>query len=164
MNTLRNPEFWVLVSAIIFFVLFGRKLWSGVTILLDGRTNTVRAQLEEASRLRAEAETMLRNAQRERDTALQEARDIVARSREEAARVGADARRDAETAAKRRERQALDRIAAAEKAVVAEIRQTAADLAAQAARDVIAHSLTAQDDAALVDEAIGGLPRALRAA
>lgn len=164
MQALRNPEFWVLVAFVIFFVLFGRKLWAAIASQLDARAATVRAELDEASRLRAEAEQMLREAQAAREAALSEARQVLEHSRAEAARVTRDAQVEAEAAAKRRERMALDRIAAAEKAVVVEVRQMAADLATQAARDVIASSLSADDDAALVDEAIGGLPRALRAA
>ncbi len=89
---------------------------------------------------------------------------MLERSRAEAARVTRDAAAEAEASAKRRERQALDRIAAAEKAVVTEIRDLASELATQAARQVIATTLSAEDDAALVNDAIGNLPRALRAA
>jgi F-type H+-transporting ATPase subunit b len=107
---------------------------------------------------------MLKDAQAEREAALREAQEVLERSRAEAARVTRDAAIEAEAAARRRERQALDRIASAEKAVVTEIHDLAAELATQAARQVIAATLSAEDDAALVDEAIGGLPRALRAA
>ena len=62
------------------------------------------------------------------------------------------------------QRLALDRIAAAEKAVITEIQQTAADVAVQAARQVIAETLSPTDDAAIVDHAIATLPHALRAA
>ena len=161
---LRNPEFWVLAAFVIFFVLFGRKLWSVIAGLLDGRAASIRAELDEAAKLRAEAEQMLRDAQAARDAAMAEARDVLERSHAEAARVARDAATEAEASAKRRERMAMDRIAAAEKAVVTEIRQMAAQIAADAAREVIAGTLSADDDAALVDEAISGLPRALRAA
>ncbi len=163
-QTLHNPEFWVLVAFLIFFGLFGTRLWSAIAGMLDGRAKSIRAELDEAKHLRAEAEQMLRDAQLAREAAMAEARDMLDRSRTEAARVTHEAAIEAEASAKRRERMALDRIAAAEKAVVVEVRQMAADLATQAARDVIASSLSAEDDAALVDDAIGGLPRALRAA
>jgi F-type H+-transporting ATPase subunit b len=159
-----NPEFWVLVSFLIFFVLFGRRLWGTIAGLLDARAATVRAELDEAAKLRAEAERMLREAQAAREAALAEARDVMDRSRTEAARVMQEAHAEAEAAGKRRERMALDRIASAEKAVVIEIRELAAEIAVQAAREVIAATLSAEDDAALVDEAIGALPKALRAA
>ena len=163
-GALHNPEFWVLVSFLIFFGLFGARLWSTVAGLLDARAASVRAELNEAAKLRAEAEQMLKDAQAQREAALQEARDLMERSRAEAARVTRDAAIEAEAAARRREHQALDRIASAEKAVVTEIRDLASELATQAARQVIAATLSPEDDAELVNEAIGNLPRALRAA
>jgi F-type H+-transporting ATPase subunit b len=132
--------------------------------MLDNRAAGIRTQLAEAETLRAEAEQMLRDATAARQAALDEARDIIARGRAEAARVTEAAHADAEIQATRRERMATDRIAAAEKAAIIEVRQTAADIAASAARAVIAETLTEQDDAALVDHAIAGLSSALRAA
>lgn len=161
---LRNPEFWVAVSFVIFFGLFGRKLWQALTAQLDGHAAIVRAELDEAAKLRAEAEAMLRDAQAQREAALAEARDVLERSRAEAIRIGQAAQAEAEASAKRRERMALDRISAAEKAAVTEVRETAADVAAEAARAVIAQTLTGHEDAALVDQAIAALPRALKAA
>jgi F-type H+-transporting ATPase subunit b len=164
LGALHNPEFWVLVSFLIFFGLFGARLWGTITGMLDARAAAVRTELDEAAKLRAEAEQMLKDAQAQREAALQEAREMLERSRAEAARVTRDAAAEAEASTKRRERQALDRIAAAEKAVVTEIRDLASELATQAARQVIATTLSAEDDAALVNDAIGNLPRALRAA
>ena len=58
----------------------------------------------------------------------------------------------------------MDRIAAAEKAAVDEVRLTAAEVATAAARQVIADGPDAEADAGLIDHAIGQLPSALRAA
>jgi len=161
---LKNPEIYVLAAFLIFFTAFGRQLWAALTAMLDNRAAGIRTQLAEAETLRAEAEQMLRDAKAARQAALDEARDIIARGRAEAARVTEAAHADAETQAARRERMATDRIAAAEKAAIIEVRQTAADIAASAARAVLAETLTEQDDAALVDHAIAGLSSALRAA
>jgi F-type H+-transporting ATPase subunit b len=161
---LMNPEFYVLLAFLIFFGLFGRVLWRAVAGMLDGHANVIRVELEEAAKLRAEAEQMLRDAQAARAAALDEARDILTRSRAEAANVTQAAYAEAEAQARRRERLALDRISAAEKAVITEIQQIAADVAVQAARVVIAETLSTADDAAIVDHAIAALPRALRAA
>ncbi len=164
MHLLAEPEFWVLVSFIIFFVLFGRKLWSGITGLLDGRANTVRAELAAVQRLRQEAETMLADAQRARTDALAEAEQVLARSRVEAAQLAQAAHAEAEASGRRRERLALDRIAAAEKTALDEVRQTAADIATRAAARVIGQGLGEERETALLDRAIADLPRALRAA
>jgi len=163
MRMLHDPEIWVLVSFVIFFVLFGGRLWKAVAGQLDGRAEAIRAELAEAQRLREEAEAMLAEAEQARIAALAEAGEVLARSREEAARLTAAAMAEAEASARRRERLALERIAAAEKAAVTEVRHTAADVATRAAELVLAQGL-GEDDAVLVDQAIADLPRALRAA
>lgn len=164
MRLFADPEFWVLVSFVAFFVLFGRKLWAAITGMLDGRAAAIRAELDEAQRLRREAEAMLADAELARTAALAEAEQVLARSHVEAAHVAAAAAAEAEASAKRRERVALDRIAAAEKAAVDDVRQTAADIATQAARRVIAEGLGEERETAILDRAIADLPRALRAA
>ena len=161
---LHNPEFWVLVSFVIFFLLFGGRLWKALAGMLDARAAAIRAELGEAHRLRSEAEAMLIEAQRARDQALAEARDVLARSHAEAARLADAAHAEAEASAARRERMAMDRIAAAEKAAVSEVQRTAADVAIRAAERVIAQGLGGTAEADIVDAAIASLPRALRAA
>ena len=68
---------------------------------------------------------------------------------------------EAEATARRREQMAVDRIAAAEKAAVDEVRMAAVDVATVAARDVIQAGLTQDADSRLIDQAIGNLPNAL---
>ncbi|MBL6455382.1 F0F1 ATP synthase subunit B [Belnapia sp. T6] len=158
-----DPKFWVAVSFVIFFLLVGRKAWAQLTGMLDARAERVRADLAEASRLRVEAEALLKQAEADRAAALQEAQDLLTRAQAEAQRVAEASAAEAEAAAKRRERMALDRIAAAEAGAVAEVRGAAADIAVAAARNVIAQRIDAKADAALIDSAVAGLPAKLRA-
>ncbi len=158
-----NPTNWVLISFIIFFALFGRKIWGALAGMLDDRAATVKAELEEAAKLRREAEAMLRDAEKRRADAVSEATALIAGAQAEAARVSAAASAEAAASAKRREQMAIDRIAAAEKAAVDEVRLTAAEIATTAARQVIAEGLTAEAGAALIDQAISQLPTALAA-
>lgn len=159
-----NPENWVAIAVVLFLVIFGSKIWAALTQMLDGRAEAVRTELAEAARLRREAEAMLEEARVRRHAALQEAQRLLEGAQAEAARVTAAAAAEVEASVKRRERMAMDRIAAAEKAAVDEVRFTAAEVATAAARDVIAQTLTAEADAKLVEQAIGQLPAALRAA
>ncbi len=139
---------WVSIAIVLFFVLFGRKLWAALAGMLDGHAEEVRVALAEAQRLRREAESMLADATQRR----------------EAARVAAEAAAEAARAAARRERLATDRIAAAEKAAIAEVRLAAAEIAAVASEQVIRTTLSGAESDALVDRAIAQLPAALRAA
>jgi F-type H+-transporting ATPase subunit b len=156
-----EPRNWVFIAFVLFFVLFGRKLWAALAGMLDDRAAKVRTELEEAARLRQEAEAMLRDAEARRADALREAQALIDGAKAEAGRVAAAAGAEAEASAKRREQMALDRIAAAEKAAVDEVRLTAAEVATVAARQVIAEGLTADADARLIDHAITQLPSAL---
>ena len=156
-----EPRVWVAIAFVVFFVLFGKRLWKAIAEILDGRANAVRAELEEAARLRREAEEMLREARLRRDRALEEAQQMIAGAHAEAERLAASAAQEATAAAARREQMALDRIAAAEKAAVDQVRLTAADVATVAARQVIAEGLSPDADAALIDHSIRALPAAL---
>ncbi len=160
-NFFAEPTSWVAIAYITFFVLVGRKIWAAITGLLDARTNAVRAELDQAKRLREEAEAMLRDANARRVAAMSEANALLEGARAEALRLAAAAEAEAKASAARRERMALDRIAAAEKAAVDEVRIAAAEIAAVAAERVIREDFTAAADAVLIDNAIGGLPSAL---
>lgn len=156
-----DPKNWVLIAFFIFFALFGKKIWGTLAVMLDDRAAKVRAELDEASRLRKEAEAMLKVAQKSRDEALADAKTLIAGAQAEAARLTAATAAEAEASAKRREQMAIDRIAAAEKAAVDDVRYTAVDVASNAARQVIAEGLTPDAGSALVDHAIAQLPSAL---
>ena len=156
-----NPANWVLIAFVLFFILFGGKLWGALSAMLDDRTATVKAELEEAAKLRREAEAMLREAEAKRAEALADAKSLVDGAKAEAMRVTAAATTEAEAAAKRRTQMAEDRLAAAEKAAVDEVRHMAAEIATTAARQIIAEGMSAEVGAKLIDSAIAQLPEAL---
>lgn len=156
-----DPRSWVAIAFVVFFLLFGKKIWSVLTGLLDKRAETIRRELAEAERLRAEAEAMLKDANARREAAIGEAHALLEGAKREAARLAGLAATEAAAAAARREKMAMDRIGAAEKAAVDEVRIAAADVATAAARTVITENLSADAGAALIDNAIAGLPSAL---
>jgi F-type H+-transporting ATPase subunit b len=159
-----NPRTWVGVAFVIFVVLFGRRLWAALTAMLDKRAADIRAELDEAARLRREAEAMLAEATQRRTQAIADAEALLAGAHAEAARVAERAAAEAEAALRRREKMTQDRIGAAEKAALDEVRNTAAEVATDATRAVIAQALSVETDARLIDTAIQQLPGALRAA
>jgi F-type H+-transporting ATPase subunit b len=156
-----EPRSWVAIAFVIFFVIFGGKLWTAMSGILDKHAATIRSELDEASRLRSEAEAMLADAKARREAALTDAKALIASAHAEAGRVAEQARIDVEASGRRREQMAMDRIAAAEKAAVTEVRLAAADIAARAAQEVIAATLSTEADAPIIDRAIAGLPAAL---
>ncbi len=129
---------------------------------LDARASRIRAELDEARRLREEAELLVAEYRAKEREAVAEAEAIVAHAQQEAERIAAQGARDLEQAMKRRQQLAEERIAQAEAKALAEVRAAAIDVAIAAARDVIAESIDQQRGAALLDTAIVALPQRLR--
>ncbi len=158
----QNPEFWVAVGFLLFLGLLG---YMGVHKQLGGALDShgakIRAQLDEAARLRAEAETLLKDAQRRYAAADADAATIVEQSRAAAATLAAKADTDLATTIARRSADAETRIATAERAAIGSLRARVADLATKAAARVIAEDTDAGLHARLADQAIGDLGRRL---
>ncbi len=76
-----NPRTWIGLAFIMFYVIFGRKIWAALTAMLDKRAADIRAELDEAARLRAEAEQMLKEASAQREQALKDAQAMLEHAR-----------------------------------------------------------------------------------
>ncbi|MEQ8193903.1 MAG: F0F1 ATP synthase subunit B, partial [Rhodospirillales bacterium] len=126
---LHDPTFWVLVAFAIFFGLIGKKVWGAAVAALDARAEKIKADLDEAEKIREEAQDLLAQYQRKQRDAAKETEQIVDRARAEAERYGKLARENLEKALARREQLAADRIAFAEKAATDDIRRMAAEIA-----------------------------------
>ncbi|MBI2240841.1 MAG: F0F1 ATP synthase subunit B [Magnetospirillum gryphiswaldense] len=156
-----EAAFWVGVA---FFVVVGLAFRPVIRALgagLDARAAKIKARLDEAARLREEAQEMLATYQRKQRDAMKEAEEIIAHAKAEAERLAAQAAKDLEVNLKRREAQAMDRIAQAEASALREVQNVAVEVAVSAARQVLASSITADQAAKLVDGAIAELPQKL---
>ena len=158
---LHDPHFWVHVAFFIGVGLLVYKVWPSLAAMLDNRASKIKVELEEARRLREEAQHTLALYHRKQRDALHEAQEIVARGRAESERLAKQAVADMEAALQRRQRLAVEKIAQAEAKAVTEVRHAAVDVAVSAARRVIAESLDQQGGARLIDRAIDDLGRRL---
>lgn len=158
---LYTAEFWVFVSFVIFVAAVGKKIWATVAGLLDSRAERIRQELDEAQRLREDAQSTLASYQRRQRDALKEAEAIVAHAREEAERLRQHATAELEASLKRREQQAMDRIAQAEAQALAEVRNLTVDIAIGASRRILSEGVGPAEQQRLVDQAIADLPKNL---
>ena len=156
-----SAEGWVYVGLTIFFLLaiFVAKAPQKIAQALDARIADTRRQLDEAARLRVEAEAMLADAKARTAASAGDAAAIIAQAETEAKAMLAKAEAAAADLTARRARMAEDKIAAAERAAIADVRAVAARAAAQAAGAIIAQQHGADADRALIDRTISGLSR-----
>lgn len=149
---------WVsLAMAVLIVLLLVKKVPAAIGKALDSRIDGIRAQLDEASKLRAEAEALKAEYQAKLANAEKDAVAMRARAEEEAALLIADARASAADLVTRRQKMAEDKIAAAERAAVADIRARAVGAATSAASALIARHHDATADKAMVDDVIRSL-------
>ncbi len=158
----QEPEIWLLVSFAIFVGLMAKPAWQRITGGLDDRAGRIQAELDEARRLREEAQTALANYQRKQRDAAKEAREIIRHAEEEAKRLTAEAEAVLETTLARREALARDRIAQAEARAIEEVKDEAVEVALAATRALIEERLDPARGEALIDAAVKELPDKLQ--
>ena len=139
--TMMEPEFWV---ALGFFLFIGVLVYFGIPqkmlAALDSRGARIKAELDDARRLRDDAEGLLAEYKRKREEAEREAEEIVAGARAEAERVAAEAKTRMEEFIARRSQVSEAKIAQAETQAVAEVRAAAAEAAVAAAEKILTQS------------------------
>ena len=161
MELLHDPAFWVGLAFLIVVALAARPVARIVTTSLDGRADMIRAQIEEAKKLREDAQALLAEYQQKQRNAMAEAEQIVAQAKEEAARLRNETEKGLADAIERRKEQALDRIAQSEAQALADVRNTAIDVAMAAAEKLIRQNMDAGRQQSLADEAIAELSKRL---
>lgn len=145
-----DATFWATVALLIFLALV---IYLGVPGMiaksLDARATRISNDLEEARRLREEAQQLLAEYQRKRKEAEQEAGDIVAAARREADLLVGEAKARTDEYVARRTALAEQKIAQAEQDAVNEVRSRAVDIAVEAAGRLLAEKVDAKADATL---------------
>ena len=138
-----DATFWALISLVIFLaVIVYLKVPGKIAEGLDKRADTIRDELDEARRLREEAQALLAEYQRKQREAEAEAEDIVREAKADAERLTAETNQALEEMIERRTKAAEAKIAQAEVQAVAEVRTMAADLAVAAAGRVLSEKVT----------------------
>lgn len=149
---------WVALAMVaVFAILLWKRVPAAIGKALDRKIATIREQLDEAAQLRAEAEALKAEYEGRAAAADAEAATMIERARQEAEGIVEQARTDTAALIDRRTRMAEDKIAAAERAAVDEVRARAARAAAAAAASLIAEDMDATADKAMVDRTIAGL-------
>ena len=137
-----EPEFWV---AVAFFILMGAFAYLGVhrTVLttLDHRRDRIKAELDDARRLKEEAAKVLEQYKARRASAEREAEEIVTGAKAEAERIASEAKAKMEDFVARRTKTAENKIALAEAQALADVRAAAADAAIAAASAILSQSV-----------------------
>lgn len=149
---------WVALAMIVVLaIMIWKKVPGIIAAAMDKRIAEIRGEIDEAAKLRAEAEALKAEYEAKTANADQEAAALLQRARDEAGEIVEQAEKDADALVERRQRLAEDKIAAAERSAIAEVRAKAATAATAAAARLIEQKHDAAADRALIDSTISGL-------
>lgn len=155
---IRSAEFWVAISFVIFIgILLYYKVPAVIAKALDERAAGIRRELDEARRLREEAQALLADYEKKHRNAAEEAQGIVDMARREAEAIAADMRTNLKETLARRTRLAEEKIARAEAQAVNDVRAAAVERAIAAAERLLREKAAGAGGAALVDQSIRDL-------
>lgn len=150
-----EAEFWVAVAFVIFVAVLGYvRAHKRVVESIDVRRDRIRAELEEAARLKAEAQALLVQYQRQLQEAEREAQAIVESAKSEADRLAAEVEAKMQDFFARRTKMAESKIAQAEAQALADVRSAAAEAAAAAAETILSRTVKGKVADALVAKGI----------
>jgi len=153
--SLANTDFVVTIAFLLFVgVLFYYDVPGKLGGLLDKRAADIQSELDEARRLREEAQTVLASYERKALEVEEQAKQIVEHAKTEAREAAEQAKLDIQASIARRLQGAEDRIASAEAAALRDVRDRATDIAVAAAAEILSKQMTDAQNASLIDDAI----------
>jgi F-type H+-transporting ATPase subunit b len=137
-----EPEFWVAVAFVILMAVFAYfGIHRTVLTTLDHRSDRIKAELDDARRLKDEAAKLLADYKARHASAEREAQDIIASAQAEAERIASEAKAKIEDFVARRTKTAEGKIALAEAQALADVRAAAAEAAVTAAASILSQSV-----------------------
>ena len=132
---------WVLIAFILFFVLVGKKLWSALTTNLDQRKKIIENELNEAKKLREEAQAELNASLKKQKEINKQVLDIINDAKSTAKQIEADALKKSDIIIKRKEEQAKQKINNAQVEALNNIKNISAELSVKSAKVYIQNEL-----------------------
>ncbi|HBM90267.1 MAG TPA: F0F1 ATP synthase subunit B [Rhodospirillaceae bacterium] len=154
-----DTNFWYGVAVFLFVVLIVKVARKGFVGAIDGQIEKIKAELNEAKRLRAEAETSLSEYQERQGQALKEAEDIVAEAKALAAKLRKDSEVELEETLARYEQMAVMRINLVQEEVASEVRVHMINEALLEARGKLAKEVASPEALKRIDKIIADLPK-----
>jgi F-type H+-transporting ATPase subunit b len=153
--SLSNTDFVVLLGLLVFIAInVYFKVPTLIMGMLDGRAEGIRSELEEARKLREDAQTLLASYERKQKEVQEQADRIVSDAKAEAAAASEQAQLDLSKSVERRLAAAEEQIGSAQAAAIKEVRDQAIVIAIAASREIIGKQMTATEANKLIDDGI----------
>lgn len=159
---IHDPQFWVALSFVLFVVAVFKPVGKALCSALDARSAKIQKDIDEALRLKEEAQALLASYQRKQKEASEEAQKILENARTESQRLLTEAEAKLEENLNKKIQVAMQKIANYEHSVLQEVRNNSIDLAITTVRRLIEESLNKKISDDLVSRAVTEMNRKLQ--
>lgn len=156
-----DTNIWVAISFVVFIAVVVKFAGKGIVGALDKKIAEIKAEIETAEKLKAEAQALLADFQQKQRDAEAAAAQIIEQARASARAVQDMAEKDLAESMERREAQLAERLKRIEEKAIADIRAHAADLSIQATREIVTKTMDEKTSTRLVDQAIASVSKYL---
>jgi len=158
-SILLDPRIWTTAAFVTFVILAYKKLAAFACNALDTRTARIKSELEEAQRLRQEAQAVLAEYKQKQAEYLKAAEQLLVDARHDADQMRAYAETELKASLDARMKQAVERIAQEEASAINEVRDHVVDIALAAARNIIADQVGTMSQEELIKLALADIER-----
>lgn len=156
-----GAEFWVSLSIMLFVASIYRPVSRIIVKALDARSARIQHELDEALKLKEEAQALLSSYQRNQREVTEQSSDIIAHAEKEARRITEEATASLEESLNKRVEMAMQKIAAYESSVMQDLRNHAVDIAISTVRTIIQEHMSKEMAEELVNDAIADMGKTL---
>jgi len=156
---LQDPKIWVAVAFVLFFIGFIKLALPVIINALDERSAKIKEELQRATKLREDAQTLLEDYQRKQKEMLAEAERILKMATDETHHMRELAEKDLHIEVERRTKLAHAKIARLEADAVRNIRENMVDIATDAANHMIEDQMESSDEDELMDVSMDHVQR-----
>jgi len=154
-----DEHFWVAVSFVCFVLVVYKPVAGFIAKALDGKIARIRSELEDALKLKHEAERILKSYREKNANAEKEAAEIIENARLEAKEIIEEAKKALEYSITKRTELATQKITQAEAEALRSIKDNAVDITVSAAKTLIMENLSREASEELLLSAIERLER-----
>lgn len=156
-----DQTFWVGVSFLLFIALVWKPISRLLMGALDGRAERIQKELDEALRLKEEAQSLLATYQEKQKELLDEAEQIVRHAEEESKRIITEAEKNLEESLNKRIEMSMQKIASHEASILQDVHNNMVDVTMGTVRSLVSEYLDKDASDELLNQAIEGINKKL---
>ncbi len=158
---MHDPVFWVGVAFVAFVAMVAKPLWKIIASALDSRGAKIQQELDEAVRLREEAQAILVSYQQKQKEVLEEAQRILQQTQADAKAMAVQAEAELKVSLEKRKAMAMSRIAQSETKAIQAVQQHVVDIAINAAKLIVVEQLKSGQSEELIKLAASDIEKKL---